>query len=85
MLFLHNNAPVHRSVLVMGKINELKFELLPHAPFSPDLPPSNHHLFPNLKKWLGGKKLTNNEEVESAVDGCFEELEVSHYKQGIKA
>ena len=38
-----------------------------------------------MKKWLGGKKFANNEEVESAVNGYFEELEVSHYKQGIEA
>ena len=85
VLFHQDNAPVHTSVIAMAKINELKFELLPHAPYSPDLAPSDYHLFPNLKKWLGGKKFANNEEVESAVNGYFEELEVSHYKQGIEA
>jgi hypothetical protein len=38
-----------------------------------------------LKKCLGGKRFANNEEVQSAVDGYFEELDYSHYKQGIKA
>jgi histone-lysine N-methyltransferase SETMAR len=69
----------------MAKINELKFELLPHAPYSPDLAPSDYFLFPNLKKWLSGKRFANNEEVESAVDGYFEELDNSHYTQGIEA
>jgi histone-lysine N-methyltransferase SETMAR len=69
----------------MAKINELQFELLPHAPYSPDLAPSDYFLFPNLKKWLGGKRFANNEEVQSAVDGYFEELDYSHYKQGIEA
>jgi histone-lysine N-methyltransferase SETMAR len=55
----------------MAKINALQFELLPHAPYSPDLAPSDYFLFPNLKKWLGGKRLANNEEVPSAVDGYF--------------
>ncbi|KOC61938.1 Histone-lysine N-methyltransferase SETMAR [Habropoda laboriosa] len=68
----------------MAKINELKFELLLHAPYSPDLAPSDYFLFPNLKKWLGGKRFANNEEVESAVDGYFEELDDSYYKQGIE-
>ena len=36
---------------------------------SPDLVPSYYLLFPNLKKWLGGKIFTNNEEMESAVSG----------------
>jgi histone-lysine N-methyltransferase SETMAR len=51
--------------------------LLPHAPYSPDLAPSDYFLFPNLKKWLGGKRF--------AVDGYFAELDYSHYKQGIEA
>ncbi|KZC13398.1 Histone-lysine N-methyltransferase SETMAR [Dufourea novaeangliae] len=84
-LFHQDNAPVHTSVITMANINELKFELLHHAPYSPDLAPSDYFLFPNLKKWLGGKRFANNEEVESAVDGYFEELDGSRYKQGIEA
>ena len=56
---------------------ELKFELLPHAPYSPDLASSDYFLFPNLKKWLGGRRFTNNE--ESAVNGYFEEFNGSYY------
>ena len=38
-----------------GKINELRFELFPHLPYSPDLAPSDFYLFPNFKKWLRDK------------------------------
>jgi histone-lysine N-methyltransferase SETMAR len=85
VLFHHDNAPVHTSVIAVAKINELKFQLLPHAPYSPDLAPSDEFLFPNLKKWLGGKRFADNEAVESAVHGYFEELDGSYYKQGIEA
>lgn len=30
------------------------------------------------------KIFANNEEVESAIDGYFEELESSHYKHGVE-
>ena len=83
VLFHQENAPVHTSIIAMAKINELKFELLPHAHYSPDLALSNYFLFPNLKKWLGGR-FTNNEEVESAVNGYFEEFNGSYYKQAIE-
>jgi len=46
--------------------------------------PSDYFLFPNLKKWLSGKRFANNEEVESA-DGYFEDLDSSYYKQGVEA
>ncbi|XP_020296242.1 acid sphingomyelinase-like phosphodiesterase 3b [Pseudomyrmex gracilis] len=64
----------------MAKINELKFELFPQPAYLPDLASSDYHLFPNLKKWLGGKKLESNEEVINAVNEDFEELDISDYK-----
>ena len=69
----------------MAKINELKFKLLPYALYAPDLAPLDYFLFPNLKKWFDGQRFVKNEEVESAVNGCFEELGDSHYKEGIQA
>ncbi|EFN62105.1 hypothetical protein EAG_15697, partial [Camponotus floridanus] len=47
--------------IAMAKINELKFELLSQLSYSPDLAPSDYHLFPILKTWLGGKKFKSNE------------------------
>ena len=38
-----------------------------------------------LEKRLAGETFANNEEVESAVNGYFEKLDGSHYKQGIEA
>ena len=69
VLLYQNNALVHKSINAMAEINELKFKLLPYAPYLPDLAPSNYFLFLNLKKWLGGQRFANNEEVESAVNG----------------
>ncbi|GFW23258.1 mariner transposase [Trichonephila clavipes] len=47
-VFHQDNAPVHISVTAMVKINELNFELLCHAPYSPD--PLGLFSFPNLEK-----------------------------------
>lgn len=68
----------------MAKIHELKFEMLPHPPYSPDLAPSDYHLFPNLKKHLGGQRFHRNDEVIEAVNSYFEELDESYYSNGIK-
>ena len=84
-MFSQDNASVHTSVITMAKINEFKFKLLSRASYSPDLALSDYFLFPNLKKWLDGQIFANNEEVESAVNGYFEELDGSHYRQGIEA
>jgi histone-lysine N-methyltransferase SETMAR len=85
-ILLHqDNAPVHTAKVAMGKIKELHFELLPHPPYSPDLAPCDFHLFANLKKWLGGQKYSSNTEVIEAVNGYFEGLDESYFRNGIMA
>ena len=43
MLFHQDNAPCHKSIVIMAKLHELYFELLPHQPYSPDLAPSVYY------------------------------------------
>lgn len=84
VLFHQDNAPAHKSLVVMAKLHELRYELLPHAPYSPDLAPCDFYLFPNLKKWLGGKRFGSNEEVMAETNAYFEEFDKSYYLDGIK-
>lgn len=83
IIFHQDNAPVHKSALAMGKLRDLGYELLGHPPYSPDLAPSDFHLFPNLKKFVSGKRFVSNEEVEKAVDEYFDNLPESHFREGI--
>jgi len=50
VLFLHDNAPAHRSLATQKKLACLGFQGLDHPPYSPDLALSDYHLFPGLKK-----------------------------------
>jgi hypothetical protein len=68
----------------MAKLDELKFILVAHPPYSPDLAPSDYFLLPNLKRWLQGKRFRSNEEVIAETEAYFEGLDVSHYKKGIE-
>ena len=49
-LFHQDNAPAHSFIQAMVKLDSFGCELLPHTPCSPDLPPSDYYLFPNLKR-----------------------------------
>lgn len=84
ILFLQDNAPAHKCKISMEKFEELGFELLPHPAYSPDLAPSDYYLFPNLKRWLCGKRFENNEEVEFETDGYFGRLQPEYYLKGIR-
>ncbi|EZA50790.1 hypothetical protein X777_10840 [Ooceraea biroi] len=50
---------------------ELRFQLVPHAPYSPDLAPSDYYLFPNMKKWLA-ERFYSNEQVITETNAYFQ-------------
>jgi len=52
VLFLHDNAPAHRAFATQKKLAYLGFQFLDHPPYSPDLAPSDYHMFPGLKKTI---------------------------------
>jgi histone-lysine N-methyltransferase SETMAR len=62
-LFHYDNAPAHSSGVVVAKLLELGFQLVPHPPYSPDLAPLDYYLCPNMKKWLVGRRYYSIEEV----------------------
>lgn len=51
-------------------------------PYSPDLAPSDFHLFTKLKEFLGGKRFSN--EVDEAVQKWVKELAAEVHNTGIK-
>jgi histone-lysine N-methyltransferase SETMAR len=80
-----NAAPAHKSVLAMGKLRNLHYELLEHPPYSPDLAPSDFYLFIKLKLFLVGQRFSSNQEAIAAVEGYFADLTKNRYRDGIMA
>jgi histone-lysine N-methyltransferase SETMAR len=65
------------------KLQELEWDVLPHAPYSPDKAPSDYWLFRQLKIFLRGKKFNTTGEVRSAVEEFFNSKTADFYKRGI--
>lgn len=42
-------------------------------PYSPDLAASADFLFPNLKEWLGGRRLGSKDEIIAVMHSFFED------------
>ena len=78
-----DNAPVHTSRVAMDAVRECGYELLPHPPYSPDLAPSDFHLFPRLKKHLRGRRFDDDGELTAAVEGWLGDQDVDFYRSGI--
>ena len=68
----------------MAKLYEMKFELLPHSPYSPDSVPRDFLLFQNMKKRLARKRFGSNEDAITETEAYFEELLKSHFLDGLK-
>lgn len=67
VLLLHDNARPHTSSTTIDTIDNLGFEVLKHPPYSPDLAPSDYHIFGSLKDSLGGTTNSTAAQVEQAV------------------
>jgi len=64
VLFLQDNARAHTAHHTMCTLQLLGWEILPHPPYSPDLAPSDFHLFGPLKEFLGGQQFSTDDEVK---------------------
>ena len=67
VILLHDNARPHTARLTQETVEHLGLEVLQHPPYSPDLAPSDYHLFGLMKKMLGGQKFGSDTEVQSVV------------------
>ncbi|GFX48721.1 HTH_48 domain-containing protein [Trichonephila clavipes] len=56
VVFHQDKARLHSSVVTRQRHWELGWEVLMHPPKSPDMAPSDYHLFLALKNFLGDKK-----------------------------
>ena len=67
VLLQHDNARSHTSIRTMEAITSFGWTVIPHRPFSPDLAPSDYHLFGPMKEGLLGNRYGNDNEVKTAV------------------
>jgi histone-lysine N-methyltransferase SETMAR len=68
---LHNNALAHRALATQKKVAYLGFHCPDHQPYSPDLAPSDYHLFPGLRKQLKCRHFSSDAEVIAAAETNF--------------
>jgi hypothetical protein len=65
-------------------LQEFGLEVFEHPASSPDLVPSDFHLFPTLKEFLGGRRFISDEEVKDAVKQWLNGLAAEVYDEGIQ-
>jgi len=83
VVMIHDNARPHTAAATQNLITKFGWEQSNYPPSSPDLAPSDFHLFLHLKSFLAGRRF-HDDEVKEAVTTCFASQAASFYDKGIQ-
>ena len=64
IILLHDNAQPHVVASVKTYLETLKWEVLPHPPYFPDIAPSDYHLFWSMMHGLSEQHFTSYEDTK---------------------
>ncbi|UYV66480.1 hypothetical protein LAZ67_4001837 [Cordylochernes scorpioides] len=77
------SAPKKAKVTISaGKVmamENFKWKIFTHPPYSPELAPSEFHLYPALKWHLGGKHFANDDEVQAEANHWLRRQDMAWY------
>lgn len=84
VILQHDNAKPHTARITKNLLEEFGWEIMLHPPYSPDLAPTDFHLFRSLQSNLSGFKCSSREEVEIKLESFFKSKPSEFYKEGIE-
>ena len=82
---LHDNAPVHKSLVAQQAVHDCEFLHLNLPAYSPDLAPNDCYLFRNLKSHLLSTQFADNKSPTVVVKTWFEGQNREFFFQGINS
>lgn len=71
IIFHHDNARPHVAGPVKRYLENSGWEVLPHPPYSPDIAPSDYHLFRSMQNAFTGERFTSVEEIKNWLTSFF--------------
>jgi len=84
VILQHDNARPHVAKVVKTYLETLKWEVLPHPPYSLDVAPSDYHLFRSIAHGLADQHFRSYEEVKNWIDSWIASKDVQFFQRGIR-
>jgi hypothetical protein len=81
VVLLHDNARPHTTAHTNALIKLFNWEIFDH-PYSPDLAPSDYHLFTKVKVSLATQRFNTNEELMNGVNIWLHNLAAPFFDKG---
>ena len=83
MILQHDNARPHVVKVDKTYLETLKWEALPHPPYSPDVASSDYHLFRSMVHGLADQHFRSYEEVKNWIDSWITSKDDQFFQPGI--
>ncbi|GBL73969.1 Histone-lysine N-methyltransferase SETMAR [Araneus ventricosus] len=83
IVLLHDNARPHSAGVTQNPAQQFSWEQLDHPPYSPDLAPSDYHLFLNLKRDFEGRRFDSDDDAKNGVQQWLSSLAATFFEEGI--
>ena len=83
VIFQQDNARPHVSLMTRQKLLQLGWEVLIPPPYSPDIAPSDYHLFRSLQNSLNGKNFSSLEDCKRHLEQFFAQKDKKFWEDGI--
>jgi transposase len=84
VVLLYDNARPHTAAQTNASIKLFNWKIFDHPPYSPDLVPSDYHLFTKMKILLGTQRFHTNEKLMAVVNKWLHNLAAPFFEEGLQ-
>ncbi|UYV61469.1 hypothetical protein LAZ67_1004962, partial [Cordylochernes scorpioides] len=84
VIYQHDNARPHVAKVVKETLEALQWDVLPHPLYSPDIAPSDYHMFRSMTHGLAEQHFTSYEEAKNWVNVWIASKDEEYFRHGVR-